>query len=457
MNRRHPTLQRLLITRLVTVGLIAMLAHIPLLLGFYLSNHEGLRRAGAEHLAERLVERAQTASPGNVLESTSVPEHAAAVLAWPDQTMRGGDPGMLAAVRRLAGRSPKMPEGLVHLRTENGPAWLAVHRTTTPHGPLAAYVGVAGGDATLQFDALLRQALMDEAVEHILISILPVTLLLIVVASIVLRRALGPLVRVASAAEKLGESGLDSRLPAEGLPREVASLVNAVNAGLARLQRATARQRDFAAMAAHELRTPLTRLRLETDHLADSRAQRLREQIDSLTRTANQLLALARAEAMEHPAHARVDLVGVARRLVADMAPVALDRDQDLALDAPDTPVTAPGDQDAVHLALRNLIENALAHAPAGSTVEVRVGPGARVTVADSGPGVPDDLKPHIFERYRNRAASNDGRGVGLGLAIVREIMVTHGGHAAVRESDLGGAEFVLDFDSPEPPTNETR
>ncbi|SDF99129.1 Signal transduction histidine kinase [Limimonas halophila] len=450
MSRPHPTLQRIVVTRLVAVGVIAVLLQIPLLLGFYLTDHEGLRRVGAEDLADRVVERARANGPGDGFPGGAVPAHAAAVLHWSDAPSGRGDDDLLAGVRRFAARSPGMPEGLIHLDLGDDPAWLAVRRTSTPHGPLVAYVGVEANEAELQFDALTQRALIDEAIEHVVLSILPVALVLIVVASLAMRRALRPLVRVARAAEELGESGLDSRLPADGLPREVASLVNAVNTGLARLERATARQRDFAAMAAHELRTPLTRLKLEVDHLTDPRARRLREQIDSLTRTANQLLALARAEALEAPVHERVDLSAVARRLVAEMAPIALDQGQELGLDAPDTPVTVNGDGDAIDMALRNLIENALAHVPEGGTVDVRVGPGARVTVADAGPGVPDAAKPEIFDRYRHRPGGGRRRGgVGLGLAIVAEVMAAHGGRAEVHDSDLGGAAFVLDFTAP--------
>ena len=94
--------------------------------------------------------------------------------------------------------------------------------------------------------------------------------------------------------------------------------------------------------------------------------------------------------------------------------------------------------------AIRNLIENALHHSPIGGTVRVRVTADHSIEVLDSGPGVPTDLRDKIFERFWQGERSQ--RGAGLGLAIVRQIMLAVGGSVSVADSPSGGAIFTLQF-----------
>jgi len=140
-----------------------------------------------------------------------------------------------------------------------------------------------------------------------------------------------------------------------------------------------------------------------------------------------------------------VDLAALARRVVADMAPLAIAQGRVLALDAPDRPVTVRGNSAALADALGNLIDNALRFGAEGQPVEIAVGPGASLAVADRGPGVAPADRPHLFEPFW-RGDDPRGAGSGLGLAIVAEIAAAHGGRVAVADRPGGGAVFRLEL-----------
>jgi len=140
-----------------------------------------------------------------------------------------------------------------------------------------------------------------------------------------------------------------------------------------------------------------------------------------------------------------VDLNEVTRSVVEMMAPRALAQQRDLALVAPPTPVRISANAHAVADAIRNVIENAVAHSPPGQEVSVVVGAEARVSIADRGRGVAPEDRERIFERFA-RGSGETGEGAGLGLSIVKEIMRTHGGRVTVADNPGGGAVFVLDF-----------
>jgi signal transduction histidine kinase len=101
------------------------------------------------------------------------------------------------------------------------------------------------------------------------------------------------------------------------------------------------------------------------------------------------------------------------------------------------------GDPDALGRAVRNLLENALAHTPAGTEVTLRVVPPATVEVADRGPGVPEAQRTLVFERFW-RADRRRPRGAGIGLSLVSEIVARHGGSISIRDNEGGGAIFSL-------------
>ena len=234
-----------------------------------------------------------------------------------------------------------------------------------------------------------------------------------------------------------------------GLPAEIAPLVAALNALLARLHASFDAQRAFVADAAHELRSPLTALKLQLDlvrRAADepSRTQALRELASGAERMRHlveQLLALARAEPGGAEATlADADLSESARQASADSVALASSRTVDLELDAPAT-ITVRADASALRMLARNLIDNAVRYAGTNGRVRVRAfvdGADAVFRVDDSGPGIPADERTRVFDRFYRRD-SGETTGSGLGLAIVKAIADRHGAQVVLADSPLGG------------------
>jgi signal transduction histidine kinase len=268
---------------------------------------------------------------------------------------------------------------------------------------------------------------------------------LFVLDLIVVRAALEPIQRASHDAQAIDTARLDARISERGLPSEIRPLVAAINKALDRLERGFRLQRNFTADVAHELRTPLAIMRLRIGTLADAQAaEALRGDLEVMTRAVDQLLALAELEAA--PAdEAAADLGGVAEQVVRHLAPAAITQRRELALSTAPGPNLVKAPSGAVFQALRNLVENALHHAPEGSLVEVLVEPGGAVRVLDAGPGVPEADRELIFERFWRRDRQGGG-GVGLGLAIVARIAAAYGGGVGVDEAPGGGADFSLRF-----------
>ncbi len=268
-------------------------------------------------------------------------------------------------------------------------------------------------------------------------------------------RALAPLQRVTDDVRARDEQSLQA-LPTQGLPDEVGPLVGALNALLQRLGASLDAQRAFVADAAHELRSPLTALKLQMqllqrapDDAARADAVRaLSAGIERAARLVEQLLSLARAEpGAPIVTHARVDLVEVARTALAETVPFANARGTSLELIA-DAPVAVHGDAAALTVLARNLADNAVRYAPAGSRVELRVRADAGVPtllVDDAGPGIAPTDRERVFDRFYRHAAG-DEPGSGLGLAIVRGIAQQHHASVTLADSPLGGLRVAVAF-----------
>ena len=292
-------------------------------------------------------------------------------------------------------------------------------------------------------------------------------------------RSLRPLARVARQVAEQDAATLQP-LPAADLPDEVAPLVSALNALLARLGQAWGQQRAFVADAAHELRSPLTALKLQAQVLrrlsepaaaaappgnnADRAAalDALVAGVDRASRLVEQLLTLARSEpGAPAPTAQPVALAALLRQVLADhAAALAAARGSHVELLVDQTPVppitglgdsgiTVLGDPAALAVLVRNLVDNALRYTPAGGQVRLtlasnRTGP--LLAVDDNGPGIPEPERERVFERFVRGAAAADAAGSGLGLAIVRSIAQRHGASVALGESALGGLRVAVQF-----------
>lgn len=311
--------------------------------------------------------------------------------------------------------------------------------------------GAAGGGTVVVAEdettpGFLLDALVDQFFARVGWLLIPGVGLLVAVSLLSIRAELRPIEHVAAAAEAIGPHSSGVRLPDRFVPREILPLIDTVNRGLERLERTLAAQRAFTADAAHELKTPLAVMRAQIDAMRqDEDIAALREDVERMSRLVSQMLRLAEADQLAVPPDARADLSALAREVTAGLAPLALARSRSLTLDGAEEPVWVRGLGTSLAQAIRNLVENALKHTPAGTRVELHVTPTGALLVRDHGPGVPETERAHVFKRFWRRDRG-DGDGAGLGLAIAAKIVEAHGGHVSLADAPGGGAIFAIDL-----------
>jgi signal transduction histidine kinase len=270
-----------------------------------------------------------------------------------------------------------------------------------------------------------------------------VTLLGAVVAIPILLRGVRPTAR---AVTQLDPSDLTQRLPEKGIVGELLPIVRAFNGALDRLQEGFERRKRFIADVAHELRTPLAVLSMHIEALPDAdRKPDLQRTVFRLGQMVGQMLdseRLALAGRQRQP----VDLVELSRASVAEVAPLAVANGYELAFEAEQERVTVTGDAHAISRAVANLLGNAVAHGGGSGLIEVRVKRNRSIEVSDQGPGVAIEARSRIFEPFHRERWDKDG--CGLGLHLVSEVMVAHGGQASIQGSP-SGAVFRLEFPPP--------
>ena len=304
-----------------------------------------------------------------------------------------------------------------------------------------------------EVDSALRQLLV------LLLAIVPLTLALASGGGYwFAQRALAPMDRITRAAQRISAADLRQRLNLNLPDDEVGRLARTFDAMLARLDDAFRREREFTANASHELRTPLTVMRGEIDvtlnrpRTPDEYRRVLRGlggDVDRLTRLANDLLMLARAEAGKLPL--QLGAVNAARLLQAvteEMRPLAEERGITLRERADET-LTLWADEDKLLHILFNLVENALKFTPRGGAVTLsaaRAGDRAALSIADTGIGIAPEHLPHIFERFyrADEARASRPGGAGLGLAIARALVLAQGGTIEAHSVVGQGTTFTI-------------
>jgi len=374
-----------------------------------------------------------TVPPGNGTGAAELGD--LAIAAWDRQgrLMLVDREGVSLPYRRDASGFVNLPLG--------GEPWRAYYLQSNDGAWLVAAAQRAGERDELVWSLVLSQLLPW-------VAMLPVLLLVMAWA---VRRALAPVRRLAG---ELTARSADSLQPlaAPAAPLELQPLVVAMNGLFTRIDAARQRERRFTADAAHELRTPLALLRAQWDLLrsapdnaarADAES-RLESGIARMDRLVSQMLALSRLDAAEQlPSRQPVAWAAVVEEAISDTLALAGRRRVELACDWPAPPADAlplQGDAGLLGVMLRNLLDNAVRYAPAGSTVSIAFTPDA-LTVANAGPPLAPEVLAQLGERFQRRAGQAES-GSGLGVSIVMRIAALHG--LALRHTAGPGGQGVV-------------
>ncbi|MDZ7812346.1 MAG: ATP-binding protein [Ideonella sp.] len=270
----------------------------------------------------------------------------------------------------------------------------------------------------------------------------------------VIRRALAPLRDLSAHLERRAPSALKAVELSANAPEEMRPMVDALNGLLGRIAGLMEAERRFTADAAHELRTPIAAIRAQAQVAMGAKDDAPRrhallatlEGCDRATHLVTQLLTLSRLEAAGKAGLVSLDLAHVAQRVLAQAAPQALAKNQQLSLQvgegsddegAPLPPVPVQGLEALLEVLLRNLVDNAIRYAPAGAQVQVQLQPlpsGALLCVDDSGPGMGEADIARLGERFF-RVLGTEQSGSGLGWSIVRRIAALHRAEVTVERS----------------------
>lgn len=267
-------------------------------------------------------------------------------------------------------------------------------------------------------------------------------LLGVLAGEVLTRRIVRPLVLTAATAQQLSTGDTTARAPTEG-PAEVAEVGRALNRLADRIDQLIAEERETTADLSHRLRTPMTALRLDAEALNDpTEAERVGAHVTTLERMLTAVIHAARRPQREGRMPS-ADAVAVVQERVGFWSALAEDQGRTATVTLPPSPLTVRAGPEDLAAAVDALLENVIAHTPEGTAFAVRLsatGSGARLDVADDGPGLPADAP------VRGRS---DRGSSGLGLDIARRCAEASGGSMTLGRSPSGGALITLDLHTP--------
>ncbi len=263
----------------------------------------------------------------------------------------------------------------------------------------------------------------------------------------IVRRLTRRLERLQTRVEALGAGEFGARVEVEGKD-EVANLARSFNQAADRIEKLVTAQRTMFAGASHELRSPLARMRMAAELLPGDERPELRERlaqdIAELDELIGEILLASRLDAMD-------TLDRLERTEAVDLLALLAEEAARTGAEVSGEPACIQGDLRMLRRLMRNLLENARRYA-GGAPIEASIMPldrgGAQVRIADHGPGIPEEERERIFEPFYRRSGmheQNDG-GIGLGLALVRQIARHHGGEVRCLPRDGGGTCFEVDL-----------
>ena len=397
---------------------------------------------------------------------------------------RGGPPGFSTYEARVDNDGMVLREPFGQLDTGSQPV-LPVPLSSVPPGTPVTVAGTGGSQFRLLVEPLSGSdefvvvAIPLSEVDFTLNRVVllegtigaAVLLTVVVLGMAIVRIGLRPLARMGQTAEAIAGGDLTRRVSPATPRTEIGRLGLALNGMLTQIESAfqertesERRLRRFIADASHELRTPLTSIRGYAELLrrgaqrspedSELARRRIEEEATRMSVLVDDMLLLARLDQGRPLEREPVDLLAIARDARADAAAVAPIRV--VTLHAPEG-VVVTGDDMRLRQAVGNLVRNALAYTPPATPIEIglaRSDGHAVLTVADHGPGLPQDVVARVFEPfYRgDTGRSRDRGGAGLGLSIVAAVVAAHQGEVRVRQTAGGGATFVVELPLAGPP-----
>lgn len=385
--------------------------------------------------------------------SSHVPDDCAVQVAWlagqHPRFTRGAEIGQGEAERMLT--DPRVTRLVKRAVRTGTPA----RYDSEAYGPLliaAQPVTVRGQTGALVVISYLRKEgrdLTSTMRTYLLVALLSL-LAITALAAWQSGRLLAPLRTLRQTADEIRETDLSQRIPVRGND-DITQLTHTLNGMLARLETAFTGQRQFLDDAGHELKTPLTILRGHLELLETGNPQEVEEtrtllldEVDRMSRLVGELILLTKSDRPDFLDPQPAELESLTHMLLAKSRGLA-PRLWQLSAVGSGTVVV---DQQRITQAMLQLADNAVKHTREGNTIALGTAYDdreARFWVADSGPGVPAEERPHIFERFSRGSDALEVDGFGLGLSIVAAIVDAHGGTVTVGDDvDLGGARFEI-------------
>lgn len=276
----------------------------------------------------------------------------------------------------------------------------------------------------------------------------------LLVGALLSRRITQPLRQLRHAAHSVAAGDLDVRVPVPS-DDELGEVAGAFNQMAERLSRQQQLRQQMVADIAHELRTPVSVLQGTLEAMIDGvlvpspeEMRDLHGDVRRLARLVEDLRTLSLADAGQLTLErGPVDVAALLEHLGGRLAPLAVERGITLSVEAEPSLPSVSADEDRLAQVLTNLIDNALRHTPSGGQVSARArqnGDRVELEVVDTGPGIPPEDQPYLFERFwrGDRSRSRESGGSGLGLAIVRQLVDLHGGSVSVESQQGAGSVF---------------